>query len=151
MANPKDLSLFINTINNTYVTVQRVSDGYTLDQLDGTFQNAVNTYGLASTSIPGFYQAIEDREIWLDGKYRYFFYEDDGGLIPVEEKDVYFYGDWEINDSVLLGNFLALRGKVSAIEKKVDGLNLTETGVSDNMKFVVSEIHRIQGQLAGKQ
>lgn len=158
MANAKTVSIFtIRNYTEVYAIVQRSIDGFLLN-IHGVFEDytpPISGYAFAmvATDIPGFLSADSEDTVWNDGEYDYFFYGSKSGVPDPDNDDrlgayaAFMYGDTDVLPNVVLGNSIALRGKVSAIEKKVDGLILTDTKVSQEMDFVVIEIQNIQGIL----
>lgn len=157
MANIKTVSIFtLQNYTTVYAIVQRSADGFLLNS-SGAFEAysaPISNYALSlsTTDIPGFLSATSNATAWVDGEYDYFFYGADSSPDPDNDDRLgayaaFMYGDSDVLPNVILGNSIALRGKVTAIEKKVDGLILTGNNISQGMDFVVNETQNIQGIL----
>lgn len=97
MANAKRISLFHSSTGRTmYCIVRHWEDNYSvelrLDSSDGLFKaNPVNPYLMfvEHPTINGLYEILDSREVWADGKYELFAYEQAGGLpAPATDKQV---------------------------------------------------------------
>lgn len=75
MANPKTFVVGGEGTETCYLFAQRVSDGYWLQESDGTFGESQDNLAMtpvldAGGLYLGYYELIESRTAWLDGIYR---------------------------------------------------------------------------------
>lgn len=168
MANVKDIKAASaeGTGLTTYVIVKRLSDGFLLNDADGSFAAApVDPYlSLVEDGIiKGVYQVSEARTVWLDGVYSITAYEQVGGApVPATDivmgfGDVSIESDLEINpftqeviisdtNTLVNTNLDATVSSRSTFDSTVDDVEVgsfTTGALTDLFNFVVEGPHKV--------
>lgn len=118
-------SLFTISSGTTYCIIKRLSDGYYLNDADGSFAaSPTDPYlSLAEDSIAkGLYAVSESRIAWNDGTYRVTYYLQSGGspnptadAPPVKVEDIAVSGDRVVTTEVSNSMDVFIRAKMMTL------------------------------------
>jgi hypothetical protein len=145
---------------SVYAVIRRDSDGYLLDDADGSFALAPADFALQlpeDAIVKGLYWTLESRTVWGDGGYTLIPYLQIGGAPaigtdpPGEAEQIQIQADFEVTVGTVSGSITFLVALLSGVKRFMKDITLSLEEVLKQIQIVYGQVIDLEKRIRREQ